>query len=61
MTIDNNLIQSSPNNNRRETRSSNPNHLSITTAPVQDHYLPKVISQPNKEIMERTTKKFDKQ
>ena len=32
MTIDNNLIQSSPNNNRRETRSSNPNHLSITTA-----------------------------
>ena len=32
MTIDNNLIQSSHNNNRRETRSCNPNHLSITTA-----------------------------
>ena len=25
---------------------------------MQDHYLPKVISQPNKEIMERTTKKY---
>ena len=34
MTIDNNLIQSSLNNNRRESRSSNPNHLSI-----KDHYL----------------------
>ena len=28
---------------------------------MQDHYLPKVICQPNKEVMERTTKEFDKQ
>ena len=63
MTIDNNLIQSSPNNNKRETRSSNPNSQSSVNhnGTMQDHYLPKVISQPNKEIMERTTKKFDKQ
>ena len=36
MTIDNDLIQSSPNNNRRETRSSDPNHLSFTT--YQSHF-----------------------
>jgi hypothetical protein len=30
---------------------------------MQDHHLPKVIFQPNKEIMERSyyTKEFDKQ
>ena len=32
MTIDKDLLQSSPSNNRRQTRSSDPNHLSFTTA-----------------------------
>ena len=65
MTIDNNLLQPSPNNNnnRRETTSFDLNHLSFTlySGTMQDLHLPKIISQQNKENLERTAKEFDKQ
>jgi hypothetical protein len=60
MTIDNNLIQSSPITTEEKQGRQSQSSVNYNGT-MQDHYLPKVISQPNKEIMERTTKKFDKQ
>ena len=61
MTINNDLLQPLSNNKRRETRSCDPNQLSFATAQSKTTTYQKVIPQPNEEIMERTTKEFDKQ